>query len=1158
MTDRDLFIAALERADPAERDAWLDQACAGDSERRRRVDVLLRAHDQASKFLAAPAAEQLQPNADDPTRTAHSADETTPAAAIDLQAILTPADKPGLLGKLDHYEIQEVVGTGGMGVVLKAFDPKLHRLVAIKLMAPHLAAHGSARKRFEREARAVAAVKNEHVVAIHQVETEGRFPYLVMEFIGGLSLQDRLERHGPFDVKEILRIGMQTARGLAAAHAQGIIHRDIKPANILLENGVERVKITDFGLARLVDDANLTRSGVITGTPNYMSPEQSAGVPVDARSDLFSLGSVLYALCTGHPPFRAETPLAVLRRVADDPPRPVREINSDVPDWLDAIVRKLLAKNPADRVETANEVADLLGQHLAHLQQPSTIALPAPVAVPGEPGREERVSRESPAAPVASADAPASRRPTGPVGFAWLVVIALVAAPALLFWTHESFWDGYFRPGYVAPVYMIVSSGLLLAVLWWCRRQSEPMWYRLVLALAMSVVVGGTLIALLASWGEGSYLDKLGGASTWHNGGIGVAAALVIVSALVRAARWLAAKRHAELGSRLMPVCPPFDGRTAFAVGFGFFVVVVGLMAAMFIGSLTEPIEDRIRALWWILGGTGSLALLSFGPGVFVARRWWRKRRPEDRRADSYAAIFAGLGIGLTIATIALIIGKTPALREYVFGPSPPQADLAITWDENNVDTVELLRGGDVIGRFKDRDGKADLWYIPAGPYTVRAILDHREVYREDLVLRPNEHRQISLLRSASESEVYFDAGLFRVECSDPTVVTTITRPSRTAVLNQPGRSSVVAHSVRPGESYQFTIARGDKVLHEETVRMKPQSRRNIFIPRVVLPDRAMELRPQAGEFPTDVTRMEIAPDRSAVAVGRPGGSIAVFDVASGRERFAVDRPKTNSTAFGFSHNGQHLAFVAAEPSGEHVLRVVSAADGGSYQRLTPKSGNLANARALAYSPDGQRLVVSSSEAFSNNRSRSRIHRWQFADGERVPRSLDPLEWQDGTIEALRFTVYGAEVLAASRNHATAFVWNWETARPGAVLEEKAPLALLAAGQRTNLVASADDHMLLWSWRRGKDQWMASSTAGSIRSASLALGPDDELVAAGTQGGGNGTWEQRTAVWLWRQSTFQAILLGHTDSVLDVSFADDGKSLVSASKDGTLRFWKLP
>src|SRR5215475_5138283 len=127
---------------------------------------------------------------------------------------------------------------------------------------------------------------------------------------------------------------MQAAAGLAAAHAQGLVHRDVKPANILLENGIERVKITDFGLARAADDASLTQSGFIAGTPQYMAPEQAAGESVDHRTDLFSLGSVLYELCTGRPAFRAPTTMAVLRRISDEAPRPVREINPDIPEAL--------------------------------------------------------------------------------------------------------------------------------------------------------------------------------------------------------------------------------------------------------------------------------------------------------------------------------------------------------------------------------------------------------------------------------------------------------------------------------------------------------------------------------------------------------------------------------------------------------------------------------------------------------------------------------------------------------------------------------------------------------------------------------------------------------------------------------------------------------
>src|SRR5262249_48641709 len=148
------------------------------------------------------------------------------------------------------------------------------------------------------EGRAAAAVSHEHIVAIHGVDEANGLPYLVMEYVSGISLQERLDRSGPLETKEILRIGMQVASGLAAAHAQGLIHRDIKPANILLENGFERVKITDFGLARAVDDASLTQSGVLAGTPMYMAPEQARGEALDHRADLFSLGSVLYALCT--------------------------------------------------------------------------------------------------------------------------------------------------------------------------------------------------------------------------------------------------------------------------------------------------------------------------------------------------------------------------------------------------------------------------------------------------------------------------------------------------------------------------------------------------------------------------------------------------------------------------------------------------------------------------------------------------------------------------------------------------------------------------------------------------------------------------------------------------------------------------------------------
>ncbi len=290
--------------------------------------------------------------------------------------LLSPPTHPEMLGRLGRYEVERLIGSGGMGVVFKAFDTELNRPVAIKLLAPYLASSGPARKRFAREARAAAAVVHPHVVPIHNVETERESPFIVMQYVSGESLQARIDREGALELCEILRIGMQVADGLSAAHQQGIVHRDIKPSNILLEEDVDRALISDFGLARASDDASLTRTGFHPGTPQYMSPEQASGQNVDARSDLFSLGSMLYTMCTGRPPFMAESSLSVMRRIAESEPTPIREINPDIPEWMSVVIRKLMTKIAHDRLSSAAEVRDLLGICLSHVQQPQTGSLP--------------------------------------------------------------------------------------------------------------------------------------------------------------------------------------------------------------------------------------------------------------------------------------------------------------------------------------------------------------------------------------------------------------------------------------------------------------------------------------------------------------------------------------------------------------------------------------------------------------------------------------------------------------------------------------------------------------------------------------------------------------------------------------------------------------
>lgn len=291
--------------------------------------------------------------------------------------LLSPPSHPEMLGRISRYEVERLIGTGGMGIVFKAIDTELNRPVAIKILAPYLSGSGPARKRFAREARAAAAVVHEHVVPIHNVETDGDSPFLVMHYVPGESLQGRLDREGMLELCEILRIGMQVASGLAAAHEQGLVHRDVKPSNILLEHGVERALITDFGLAQTADDASLTHTGYHPGTPQYMSPEQARGDAVDNRSDLFSLGSVLYAMCTGKSPFRAETSYGVLRRIIDTDPQSIRQINPAIPIWLESIVNRLISKDIGKRFATAMEVSEILKSCLAHVQHPSDMPLPA-------------------------------------------------------------------------------------------------------------------------------------------------------------------------------------------------------------------------------------------------------------------------------------------------------------------------------------------------------------------------------------------------------------------------------------------------------------------------------------------------------------------------------------------------------------------------------------------------------------------------------------------------------------------------------------------------------------------------------------------------------------------------------------------------------------
>lgn len=298
------------------------------------------------------------------------------SSAAAWKRLLDPPKHPEMLGQIDHFEVEEKIGQGGMGIVLKGFDRQLDRAVAIKVLSPHLASNATARKRFAREAQAAAAVVHPNVVPIFSVNQNVERPYIAMQLVSGLSLQSLVEKEGPLDFKSVVRIAIQIADGLSAAHEQGLIHRDVKPANVLTEHDVSRVMITDFGLARAVDDAGMTQTGWLAGTPHYMSPEQARGDDVDPRSDLFSLGSLMYFLATGREPFRAERSYGVIQKIIHDPVLAPCRVNNEVPPMLSASIERLLEKNPEARFQSASELANHLRDYLAHIQSPNVAQPP--------------------------------------------------------------------------------------------------------------------------------------------------------------------------------------------------------------------------------------------------------------------------------------------------------------------------------------------------------------------------------------------------------------------------------------------------------------------------------------------------------------------------------------------------------------------------------------------------------------------------------------------------------------------------------------------------------------------------------------------------------------------------------------------------------------
>jgi serine/threonine protein kinase len=317
-----------------------------------------------------------------------------------------------------------------MGAVYLAEDTQLRRPTALKVMLPEVAIDSQCRERFLREARAAAAIRNDHVVTVYQVGEERGMPFIAMELLRGSPLDAFLEKEPAPTMTAIVRLAREIATGLAAAHEKGLVHRDIKPANIWLEAPKGRIKILDFGLARPAkpdheDLERLTHDGMVMGTPAYMSPEQARGETVDFRTDLFSLGTVLYRLCTGYLPFTGPTATAVLTQLAISEPPPADDLNPQVPVALSELIRRLMSKEPVDRPKSAREVAETLRKIDTGATRPTVVS--TPVEIVNEPVEEDITEEISqPARPRRR-----RRKKRQPIGD-WLMGIGAVVALAAL------------------------------------------------------------------------------------------------------------------------------------------------------------------------------------------------------------------------------------------------------------------------------------------------------------------------------------------------------------------------------------------------------------------------------------------------------------------------------------------------------------------------------------------------------------------------------------------------------------------------------------------------------------------------------------------------------------------------------------------------------